>query len=326
MSKLRKYAAAAAAGLTAVCMLSGCGNSIDPENIDYSIQLLAPQEGDDIAIFETSMGTITAVLYTDEVPAVVQNFKDLVEDGFYDNQVIYQVVPTVGAEMFGSSTEDGNSPTSNTEKPIKAEYSDSLWPFSGSLCALCSEMGQLWNKGYYFDSRSFFIADMPIDEETAGQMEDNYFPAMMVNAFEELGGVPGISQYHTVFGKVIDGMEVVDAINELPMTAIDMTSEGASSEDYEQGYTLDEPVTIEKVTLGTFHAEDYDELDNTLTQEEYDEMVYTSAEEQAKIDEAIANGTYGQEESEGTSSEELSGAASEESSADSSEEESVSEE
>ena len=301
MYKLRKYAAATAAGLTAVCMLSGCGNSIDPEDIDYSVQLLAPDEGDDIAIFETSMGTITAVLYTDEVPTVVQNFKDLVEDGFYDNQVIYQVVPTVGAEMFGSSTEDGNSPTSNTEKPIKAEYSDSLWPFPGSLCALCGEMGQLWNKGYYFDSRSFFIADMPIDEETGEQMQNNYFPAMMVNAFEELGGVPGISQYHTVFGKVIDGMEVVNAINELPMTAIDMEGEGASSEEYEQGYTLDEPVTIEKVTLGSFHAADYDELDNTLTQEEYDAMVYTSAEEQATIDEAIANGTYGQEESEADS-------------------------
>ncbi len=318
MSKLRKFAAAAASGLTAVCMMTSCGNSIDPENIDYSVQLLAPQEGDDIAIFETSLGTVTAVLYTDEVPAVVQNFKDLVEDGFYDNQVIYQVVPTVGAEMFGSSTEDGNSPTSNTEKPIKAEYSDSLWPFSGSLCALCSEMGQLWNKKYYFDSRSFFIADMPIDEETANQMKINYFPAMMTNAFEELGGVPGISQYHTVFGKVIDGMEVVNAINEQPMTAIDMDIEGVSAEEYEQGYTLDAPVTIEKVTLGTFHAEDYDELDNTLTQEEYDAMVYTSAEEQAKIDEAIANGTYGQEESEDASSEE--------SSADSSEEESVAEE
>ena len=75
MYKLRKYAAATAAGLTAVCMLSGCGNSIDPEDIDYSVQLLAPDEGDDIAIFETSMGTITAVLYTDEVPTVVQNFK-----------------------------------------------------------------------------------------------------------------------------------------------------------------------------------------------------------------------------------------------------------
>lgn len=301
MMKLRRFLAAAVTGVAAASFLGGCGNSIDPDTIDYSVQLLAPNEGDDIAVFETSLGTITAVLYTDEVPTVVQNFKDLVNDGFYDGQVIYQIVPTVGAEMFGSSTEDGNSPTTNTEKPIKAEYSNNLWPFSGSLCALCSEMGQLWKKGYYFDSRSFFISDMPIDDDTLSQMQDNYFPAMMTNAFQEMGGVPGVSQYHTVFGKVIDGMEIVNQINSLPHSEIDMSEEGLSSDEYEQGYTLDEPVTIEKVTLDTFHAADYDELDNTMSQDDYDSMVYTSAEEQAAIDEAISNGTYGQ------SSEETSG-------------------
>ncbi len=293
MRTFRRIFAAAASAAMAVCLLGSCGNSIDPSDIDYSIQLLAPQEGDDIAVFETSLGTITVQLYTDEVPTVVQNFKDLVEEGFYDGQVFYQIVPSVGAEVFGSATDDGNEPTSNTGSPIKAEYSESLWPFSGSLCAMCSEMGQLWNKGYYFDSRSFFISDVQLTDETLQQMEENYFPAMMTNAFEELGGVPGIAQYHTVFGKVIDGMEVVNEIQSMSMTAIDMEAAGASSEDYEQSYTLDEPVTIVKVTLGTFHAADYDELDNVMSQEDYDAMVYRSEEEQAEIDEAIANGTYG---------------------------------
>ena len=104
MNKLRKAVAAGASAAIAACLLGGCGNSIDPENIDYSVQLLAPEEGDDIATFETSLGDITVVLYTDEVPEVVQNFKDLVNEGFFDGQVIYQVVPTVGAAMFGSST------------------------------------------------------------------------------------------------------------------------------------------------------------------------------------------------------------------------------
>lgn len=317
MHKFRKALAVGASTALMVCLLEGCGNSIDPEDIDYSIQLLAPEEGDDIAIFETSLGTITAVLYTDEVPEVVQNFKDLVNEGFFDGQIIYQVVPTVGAALFGSSTEDGNTPDTNTGSPLKAEYSDSLWPFSGSLVALCSEMGQLWNKGYYYDSRSFFISDVPMDEDTLNQMTENYFPAMMVNAFKEMGGVPGISQFHTVYGKVIDGMEIVDEIQSLPRTEIDMEAAGVEDEDYEQGYTLDEKVTIEKVTLGTYHAEDFDELDNTLTQEEYDQMVYDSAEEQAKIDEAIANGTYGTEEESSAedSSADSSDIASEESSA-----------
>lgn len=300
MRKFRKLFAAAATAVMAACLLGGCGNSIDPENIDYSVQLLAPDEGDDIAVFETSLGDITVQLFTDEVPAVVQNFKDLVEKGFYDNQVFYQIVPTVGAEVFGSATDDGNSPDSNTGGPIKAEYSDSLWPFSGALCAMCSEMGQLWNKGYYFDSRSFFISNVELDEDTLQQMQANYFPAMMTNAFKEMGGIPGIAQYHTVFGKVIDGMEIVNQIQSMPMTEVDMAAEGASTEEYEQSYTLDEPVTIYKVTLSTFHAADYDELDNTMTQEAFDEMSYRSEEEQAAMEEAISNGTYG------TSSEESS--------------------
>ncbi len=300
MLKFRKVLAAAASAVLAACLLGSCSNSIDPDNIDYSIQLLAPDEGDDIAIFETSLGNITAQLFTDEVPAVVQNFKDLVEEGFYDGQVFYQLVPSVGAEVFGSATDDGNSPDSNTGSPIKAEYSDSLWPFSGALCAMCSEMGQLWNKGFYFDSRSFFIADVDLSEDTLQQMQENYFPAMMTNSFKEMGGVPGIAQYHTVFGKVIDGMEVVNQIQSLPWTEVDMEAEGASAEEYEQSYTLDEPVTIYKVTLSTFHAADYDELDNTMTQEAYDDMAYRSEEEQIVMDEAISNGTYG------TSSEESS--------------------
>ena len=320
MNKLRKAVAAGASAAIAACLLGGCGNSIDPENIDYSVQLLAPEEGDDIATFETSLGDITVVLYTDEVPEVVQNFKDLVNEGFFDGQVIYQVVPTVGAAMFGSSTEDGNTPDTNTGSPLEAQYSDSLWPFSGSLTALCSEMGQLWNHGYYYDSRSFFIADVPMDEETLSQMEENYFPAMMVNAFEEMGGVPGVSQFHTVYGKVIDGMEVVNEIMTLPRTEIDMEAAGAEDGEYEQGYTLDEDVVIEKVTLGTFHAEDFGELDNTLTQEEYDAMVYQSAEEQAAIDEAIANGTYGTEESEESSASSESSASEEDASSEESSE------
>ena len=130
-----------------------------------------------------------------------------------------------------------------------------------------------------------------------GLMQDAYFPAMMINAFDRLGGVPGVSQLHTVYGKVIDGMEIVNEIQDLPRTAIDMSVAGVEEGEYEQGYTLDEPVVIEKVTLSTFHAEDYDELDNTLTQEEYDQMVYESEEQQAAIDQAIADGTYGTEES-----------------------------
>ena len=72
---MKKIARLAAALMAAVMLLAGCGG-VDPSKIDY-IQLRAPEEGQDIAVVDTTLGEITILLYTDEVPAVVQNFKAL---------------------------------------------------------------------------------------------------------------------------------------------------------------------------------------------------------------------------------------------------------
>lgn len=301
---MRTFMRVAAALLAAVMLfaVAGCGG-VDPSAIDY-VQLRAPEEGQDIAVVDTSLGEITILLYSEQVPDVVQNFKDLVEKGFFDGQIIYQVVPSAGAALFGSSTADGNSPDTNTGRPIKAQYSDNLWPFSGAVCALCGEMGQLFMKHNYFDSRSFFIGDVAIDDETRSKMVENYFPAMMMNAFEEMGGVPGLSQYHTVFGKVIQGMDVVNAIQAVEMSEIELTEEEqaqAASGGYETAYRPHEDIVIHKITLSTFHAADYEKLDNTLTEEEYADLVARSEIDQAAIDEAIQKGTYGQSDVSGDS-------------------------
>ena len=296
---MKKMARIAAALLSAVMLLTGCStNSIDPSTIDY-LQLKAPEEGQDIAVFDTTLGEITILLYTEEVPEIVQNFKDLAEEGFFDGQVIYQVVPSAASAIFGSSTPDGNSPDTNTGKPIQMEYSNNLWPFSGSVCALCSEMGQLFMKKSYFDSRSFIIGNVDITGDDMLMMEQSMFPAMMMNAFEEMGGVPSLSQYHTVYGKVIQGMDIVNAIQQMEAVPVELTEEeqaAAEAGGYETSYRLTEDVVINSVTLDTFRAADYETLDNTLTDEEYLDLVTKSELEQAEINLSIQEGTYGKEE------------------------------
>ncbi|MBR6790749.1 MAG: peptidylprolyl isomerase [Oscillospiraceae bacterium] len=300
---MKKMARFATALLSAVMLLTGTGcsaNSIDPSTIDY-VQLRAPEEGEDIAILDTTLGEITLLLYTDEVPTIVQNFKDLVNEGFFDGQSIYQVVPTAAAAMFGSATPDGNSPDTNTGKPIQMEYSNNLWPFSGSVCVMCSEIGQMFMKKDYFDSRSFIIGSIDIADEDMLSMEQNMFPAMMMNAFEIMGGVPSISQYHTVYAKVIQGMDIVDTIMSMEYTEFEMTDEeraAAEEAGYETSYQLTEDVIINSITLDTFRAADYETLDNTLTEQEYIDLIARSEVEQAEIDAAIQDGTYGKEESE----------------------------
>lgn len=289
MKAFKKAAALLAACVLCIPLFSGCGNSIDPSTIEY-IQLEQPKEGEDIAIVDTSMGEITILLYTDEVPEIVQNFKDLVNRGFYDNQIVFHVEPAAGAVATGSSTPDGNGGDSNTGKPLKAEYSPNLWPFSGSVAALCYEAGMLWNKGNYYDSRFFFVGDVDVTEEIVEEMQQYNFPAMMKNSFVQYGGVPQFGQYHSVFGKVISGMDVVNAILELPLTyeSIDpYASDSSATVEQSTNNRPVEDVVINKITLSTFDPDNYDHLDNTPTEDELLELEQRSAKEQEELDAAL---------------------------------------
>lgn len=296
MKALKKAAALLAACALCIPLFTGCGNSIDPSTIEY-IQLEQPKEGEDIAIVETSMGDITVLLYTEEVPEVVQNFKDLVNQGFYDNQIVFHVEPAAGAVATGSSTPDGNGGDSNTGKPKKTQYSSNLWPFSGSVAALCYEAGAFWNKSNYYDSRFFFIGDVDVSDDVVSEMEQYNFPAMMKNTFIQYGGVPQFGQYHTVFGKIISGMDVVDAILALPLTyepADAAASDSSATQEQLSNNRPVEDVVIRKITLSTYDPADFDHLDNTPTAEELEELEDRSAQEQAEMDAALTGQTTSQ--------------------------------
>lgn len=296
MKALKKAAALLAACALCIPLFTGCGNSIDPSTIEY-IQLEQPKEGEDIAIVETSMGDITVLLYTEEVPEVVQNFKDLVNQGFYDNQIVFHVERAAGAVATGSSTPDGNGGDSNTGKPKKAQYSSNLWPFSGSVAALCYEAGAFWNKSNYYDSRFFFIGDVDVSDDVVSEMEQYNFPAMMKNTFIQYGGVPQFGQYHTVFGKIISGMDVVDAILALPLTykpADATASDSSATQEQLSNNRPVEDVVIRKITLSTYDPANFDHLDNTPTAEELEELEDRSAQEQAEMDAALTGQTTSQ--------------------------------
>jgi len=282
--------------LVSVFALSGCmGNSgINPENINY-IQLEEPKAGDEIAIFDTSLGEITVLLYTDEVPEIVENFKYLVESGYYNNTNVFRVEPEYMLTAFGSSDKEGNEADSIDGKPQKIQYSNNLWPFSGSLCTITHSQGGVF-KNYYYDSRSFFLGDVELIDYDREQMEATGYPTMMKYAFEAMGGVPAYSQYHSVFGKVISGMDIVNA-----MANVDYTEEPISEEDLEKAekrgielITVKRPaeeIIIKNVTISTYDAANFESLDNCLTADEIEALKQKAAEEQAKIDAAAVGET-----------------------------------
>ena len=90
--KFRRKLAAVLAGIITVTAFSGCsmlGNqttnalgTYDFTQMDL-VQLNKPSEGQDVAVIETNLGTITAVLYAEFAPKTVANFKKRAEEGFF---------------------------------------------------------------------------------------------------------------------------------------------------------------------------------------------------------------------------------------------------
>lgn len=72
------------------CSMLGGQNTNALGSYDFSemnlVQLDKPADGQDVAIIETNVGTITAVLYAEFAPNTVANFKKRAEEGFYDGK------------------------------------------------------------------------------------------------------------------------------------------------------------------------------------------------------------------------------------------------
>ena len=83
-------------------------------------QFAAPAEGDLIAIFDTSLGEVRAVLYPDAAPMAVENFAGLARTGYYDGTVIWRSeygFAVQGGDATGTGT--GGSTIFSKTTPIR---------------------------------------------------------------------------------------------------------------------------------------------------------------------------------------------------------------
>lgn len=155
----------------------------------------------------TNRGTIRIKLFPEIAPKTVENFVTHSKNGYYDGLIFYRVIPefmiqggdpdgrgTGGESIWGESFED--------------EFSTEAFNLRGAL--------SMANAGPNTNGSQFFIVqkpDMPAD--MLGQMEQAGFPVEVIEAYKQ-GGTPWLDGRHTVFGHVIEGMDVVDEIANLP--------------------------------------------------------------------------------------------------------------
>ncbi|HAC1900294.1 TPA_asm: peptidylprolyl isomerase [Listeria monocytogenes] len=155
----------------------------------------------------TNRGTIRIKLFPEIAPKTVENFVTHSKNGYYDGLIFHRVIPefmiqggdpdgrgTGGESIWGESFED--------------EFSTEAFNIRGAL--------SMANAGPNTNGSQFFIVqkpDMPAD--MLGQMEQAGFPVEIIEAYKQ-GGTPWLDGRHTVFGHVIEGMDVVDEIANLP--------------------------------------------------------------------------------------------------------------
>ena len=204
-------------------------NKLDAKDVEI-IQFDTPADDAPVCVFETNMGTYKAVLYPEEVPDYVDYFTSLVNDGYYDNTYVFAVQDGVYF-MGGSKTEDGTDNDDTDKKNYERELSPKLWPFKGALVAFGEERG-LVAKETLAGSRIMFVDTVEFTDEFKEELDNAGGNKQLVEAFKEHGGVPNFSQQYTVFGQVIDGMDVYDKIcsaevsddkNKRPMNTIQFT-------------------------------------------------------------------------------------------------------
>ncbi|TAA67870.1 peptidylprolyl isomerase [Planococcus salinarum] len=175
-----------------------------------------PQLTDEVAEDEalvdmnTSMGTITIKLFPELAPKTVENFLTHAKDGYYDGVIFHRVIKDFMIQG-GDPEGTGRGGESIYGEGFEDEFSDRLYNFRGAL--------SMANAGPKTNGSQFFIVQLPeLPEEGLPPAE---YPEKVKEEYAANGGTPWLDGKHTVFGQVIEGMDLIDAIAEVEVGAGD---------------------------------------------------------------------------------------------------------
>ena len=164
------------------------------------------------ATIKTNHGDIKIQLFPEQAPMTVENFVRLAQKGYYDKTIFHRVISDFMIQG-GDPEGNGTGGTSIWDHPFEDEFSRELFNLRGAL--------SMANSGPNTNGSQFFIVqnkNMP--KRYIKQMEPAGYPKEIIHAYKQ-GGTPWLDGRHTVFGQVIDGMDVVDEIAKVKKDKMD---------------------------------------------------------------------------------------------------------
>jgi cyclophilin family peptidyl-prolyl cis-trans isomerase len=142
-----------------------------------------PPKDRQIAVLETSMGKIELELFGDATPKTVENFTGLAKKGYYDGVIFHRVIDGFMIQG-GDPSGTGRGGESLWGSPFTDEFKPELKHTGPGVVSMA-------NRGPNTNTSQFFIT---------------------------LAATPWLDGRHTIFGKVVSGMDVVQAIGKVKIT------------------------------------------------------------------------------------------------------------
>ena len=157
-----------------------------------------------LVVMNTTMGAIKIKLFPEIAPKTVENFITHAENGYYDGIIFHRIIQDFMIQG-GDPTGTGMGGESIYGATFEDEFSDKAFDIRGAL--------SMANAGPGTNGSQFFIVQKSdMDSSMLSQMKKAGYPEEIVEAYSTNGGTPWLDNRHTVFGHVIEGMDVVDAM------------------------------------------------------------------------------------------------------------------
>jgi cyclophilin family peptidyl-prolyl cis-trans isomerase len=186
----------------AAALLLSCGVSLGADT--------AKKGGKPVVLLETSMGDIKVELYPDKAPITVKNFLAYVNEGHYDGLVFHRVIR--GFMIQGGGFTPDMKEKRPAHPPIRNEAGNGLRNERGTIAMARTSM---------------------VDSASA-----QFFINVVNNDFLNHKNETPQGFGYAVFGKVMEGMDIVDKIRNVPTGSVKMFQDVPR-----------EPVTIRKASV-----------------------------------------------------------------------------
>jgi cyclophilin family peptidyl-prolyl cis-trans isomerase len=243
---------ASSAGASAVSQASQDSRVKPSDGKKIGYQLEKPENGEEIAVLTTSMGVIKMRLFPEAAPKTVENFKGLIQKGYYNGLTFHRVINDFMIQG-GDPKGDGTGGESLWGKEFADEFNLNLVNIRGAVSMANS--GKDTNGSQFFINQAGASKFSGWDYYQSGYEVYKQQPDAFVQQYgswidmskvteeykkiyTENGGNPTldgaysvVQKGHSVFAQVFEGMDVVDKIaatevdesNDKPITPVTIT-------------------------------------------------------------------------------------------------------